>query len=106
MSLPVGLEKYVQRRPDPETDVETDVVILERREFSVEGGRITLEHYVTAAKLAQLLAERDDPASRPDQTVTIGGVERNLRDLTAEEWEVVTGYKPYFDKWRVEGIPI
>ncbi|MEM4977246.1 MAG: hypothetical protein QXT64_07980 [Desulfurococcaceae archaeon] len=79
-------------------------VLLEVHE---EDGKVKGYITVTLENLVNILNMRDDPSLRPDITIDFGKHKgRRLRDLTSAEFEDLTGYKMYFDKWRREGVAI
>jgi len=72
--------------------------------FSIE--RLTA--FVTVKNLMDILTKRDDPMLRRDIILEVPPryKGRKMRRLDKEEFEEVTGYKKYFEKWRAEGITI
>jgi hypothetical protein len=113
------LSKYVIDKSKPEWRVKKmcwDGVVREIPD--VLNGEILLEEHVedglvkgwvtvTPEDLANILNARDNPMLRPNIIIPFGKHKgRDLRTLTREEFEEVTGYKKYFDKWRAEGINI
>jgi hypothetical protein len=76
-------------------------------EEHVEDGKVKGWITVSPEALAEVLNMRDNPTLRPDVVIAEGRFRgRNLRTLTRDEFEEVTGYKRYFDRWRREGIRI
>jgi hypothetical protein len=74
-------------------------------EEHVEDGRVKGWITVSPEALAQILNMRDNPSLRPDAIITEGRYRgRSLRTLTSSEFEELTGYKKYFDRWRREGV--
>jgi hypothetical protein len=75
-------------------------------EEHIEDGKV--KGYITIAPelLVNILNLRDDATIRPDEEVVHNGLNRRLKELTKDEFEDVTGYKKYFQRWRREGIKI
>lgn len=100
-----ALAKHIiSRETHPHIPSELDGEIL-LEEHVVEGvvlGYIT----VSIENLVKILDMRDNASLRANVDVDFKGVKRNLRDLSASEFEEFTGYKKYLDKWRAEGIRI
>jgi len=90
--LSIMLEEDTPLAVDPETG------------FAIE--RLTA--CIKAEDLVNLLNQRDEPTLRPDVVLEAPPKcrGRNMRELTKEEFEEVTGYKKYFDKWRDKGISL
>jgi hypothetical protein len=113
------LSKYVIDRSKPEwrvrkpcwDGVEREIpdslngeILLEEH---VEDGRVKGWITVSPGALAEVLNMRDNPTLRPDVVIAEGRFKgRNLRTLARGEFEELTGYKKYFDRWRREGINI
>jgi len=101
---PYACEVYYEEKRDyvPVIMLEEDtkLAIDPATKFPVE--RLTV--LVTSEVLLKILNIRDDPTLRPDEEVEFRGKKRRLRELTKDEYEEITGYKKYFDKWRDEGL--
>ena len=75
-----------------------EILLEEIRVGDVVVGWIT----VSKETLTNIIAMRDNPSLRPDQTIVFKGSQRSLRALAKDEFEEATGYKKYFDRWRME----
>jgi len=107
------LRKYTMDRIDPITgDVVEQLIILEENTpLAVDDSGHVIESfsaYISTRNLMNILAQRDDPSKRPDTILEAPPKYRGrrMRELTASEFEEVTGHKKYLDKWRKEGINI
>jgi len=107
------LEPYACEVYDEEVGGYIPVIMLEEdtplavdptTNFPVE--RLTV--HVTPEKLIDILNQRDDPTLRPNIVLEAPQRYRGLkmRELKASEFEEVTGYRKYLDRWRSEGINI
>jgi len=83
---------------------DTPLAVDPATKFVVE--RLTV--CVKAEDLLNLLNQRDQPTLRPDVVLEVPPKYRGkkMRELTKEDFEGVTGYKKYLDKWRGKGIRI
>jgi hypothetical protein len=101
------LKKYIVNRdmyPDAPSDLDGEILLEEVRDAD---GNILGWITISPEALEQVLRVRDDPTLRPDAVIAEGRLKgRNLRTLTRDEFEELTGYKKYFDEWRREGIRI
>jgi len=101
------LAKYVINRkshPHIPPTLDGEILLEEHRD---EKGRLRGVITVSAENLANILSMRDDPTLRPDEIIESGPYEgKNVRDLTASEFEDFTSHKKYLDAWRAEGIDI
>lgn len=102
------LKKYIISRkayPHIPSTLEGEILLEEVKD---ESGNILGWITVSPSNLVELINMRDDKSKRPDEIVPEGVIHqgKNLRDLSAEEFEEVSGYKKYFDRWRSEGIKI
>jgi len=119
VDLKTKLSKYIIDKSKPEWRVKKPCWDgIEREIPDSLNGEVLLEEHtedgkvkgwitVSVENLANILNMRDNPLLRPDVTVDFGKFKgRRLRDLSAGEFEGLTGYKKYFDKWRGEGVSV
>jgi hypothetical protein len=101
------LRKYIitrDRYPNVPSSLDGEILLEEVRDAN---GNILGWITVSPEALEQILRMRDNPMLRPDVVIAEGRFKgRNLRTLTRDEFEELTGYKKYFDRWRREGINI
>jgi len=117
--LPAGLEaldKYafdiLGINPEKPNEYELAVILEEDTPLAVDPAtnfpveRLTA--VISAENLVNILNQRDDPSLRPDIVLETPPKYRGrkMRELKPSEFEYVTGYKKYFDRWRKEGIKI
>jgi hypothetical protein len=106
MSLADKLKRYIISRdnyPDVPSSLDGEILL----EKHVVDGQVLGWITVSLEDLARIIAMRDNPILRPDVAIAEGRFKgRNLRTLTRDEFEELTGYKKYFDRWRREGINV
>ena len=72
-----------------------------------ESGRVLMWGTISVEDMEKALNRRDKPNLRRDEVLDHPKFHgRNLRSLSALEYEELTGKKKWFDKWRAGGIKI
>lgn len=100
------LKKYIIDRdkyPHLPRTLDGEILLEERKRNGKTIGVVT----ASVENLAKIILQKDNPLLRPDEVVDSGKFKgRNIRDLTADEFLELTGWKRYFDKWKKKGITI
>jgi len=104
--LKIKLKEYIINRekyPEVPRTLDGEVILEKVYLNGIFFGVIS----ITFENLAATINMRDDPSLRPDYVIE--GTEfagRHVRDLTASEFEKLTGHRKYFENWRKKGIRI